>query len=196
MSAKDTAEEHPVISIARTGDTYLNETPVNIHRVAEEVRRRFKGQDAVYVRDDKNLPDGELPTSGQRIWTKPNLKVMVVTKPEDRSKVKCVAGDPRSNVSRCSAPFTGALALTLALSAARWWCMRHLRAIFLRIDRGSQCGQRAAVGIEASEVDRCRIVVRRIRWRTTRSRRSAKESRSSRQGEENSTGKKCGRAQG
>src|SRR5204862_5654784 len=45
---KDTAEEHPVISVARTGETYLNDTAVNINNVAQEVRRRFKGQDAVY----------------------------------------------------------------------------------------------------------------------------------------------------
>jgi biopolymer transport protein ExbD len=82
---KDTAEEHPVISIARTGDTYLNEKPVNIHSVAEEVRRRFKGQDAVYVRSDKNLPMGSF-LQVVSILDEAKLKVMVVTKPEDRSK--------------------------------------------------------------------------------------------------------------
>src|ERR1700730_9760361 len=46
---KDTAEEHPVISVARNGTTYLNETPVNLNNVAQEVRRRFRGQNAVYV---------------------------------------------------------------------------------------------------------------------------------------------------
>jgi biopolymer transport protein ExbD len=82
---KDTAEEHPVISIARTGATYLNETPVNLHSVGEEVRRRFKGQDAVYVRSDKNLSVGNLLLVISAL-DEAKLKVMVVTKPEDRSK--------------------------------------------------------------------------------------------------------------
>lgn len=82
---KDTAEEHPVISVARDGATYLNETPVNLHNVGDEVRRRFKGQDAVYVRGDKNLT---LQNFLQviSILDQAKFKVMVVTKPEDRSK--------------------------------------------------------------------------------------------------------------
>jgi biopolymer transport protein ExbD len=82
---KDTAEEHPVISIARTGDTYLNEAKVNLHNVGEEVRRRFKGQDAVYLRSDKNVTVGDFLTVVS-ILDQAKFKVMVVTKPEDRSK--------------------------------------------------------------------------------------------------------------
>src|ERR1051326_3498979 len=33
---KDTVEEHPVISIARTGTTYLNDAPVNLANVGKE----------------------------------------------------------------------------------------------------------------------------------------------------------------
>jgi len=82
---KDTAEEHPVISVARNGTTYLNETPVNLNSVAQEVRRRFKGQDAVYVRSDKNLTVGSFLQVISAL-DEAKLKVMVVTKPEDRSK--------------------------------------------------------------------------------------------------------------
>jgi biopolymer transport protein ExbD len=82
---KDTAEEHPVISVARDGTTYLNETKVNLNNVAQEVRRRFKGQDAVYVRSDKNLTVGSFLTVISAL-DEAKLKVMVVTKPEDRSK--------------------------------------------------------------------------------------------------------------
>ena len=82
---KDTAEEHPVISVARDGTTYLNETPVNLHNVGDEVRRRFKGQDAVYVRGDKNLTVQNF-LQVISILDQAKFKVMVVTKPEDRSK--------------------------------------------------------------------------------------------------------------
>ena len=82
---KDTAEEHPVINVARNGTTYLNETPVNLRSVGEEVRRRFKGQDAVYVRSDKNLTVGSFLQVISAL-DEAKLKVMVVTKPEDRTK--------------------------------------------------------------------------------------------------------------
>jgi biopolymer transport protein ExbD len=82
---KDTAEEHPVISVARNGTTYLNETPVNLNNVAQEVRRRFRGQDAVYVRSDKNLTVGDFLHVISAL-DEAKLKVMVVTKPEDRTK--------------------------------------------------------------------------------------------------------------
>ena len=82
---KDTAEEHPVISVARDGTTYLNETKVNLNNVAQEVRRRFKGQDAVYVRSDKSLTVGSFLQVISAL-DEAKLKVMVVTKPEDRSK--------------------------------------------------------------------------------------------------------------
>jgi biopolymer transport protein ExbD len=82
---KDTAEEHPVISVARNGTTYLNETPVNLRNVGVEVRRRFKGQDAVYVRSDKNLTVGNFLQVISAL-DEAKLKVMVVTKPEDRTK--------------------------------------------------------------------------------------------------------------
>src|ERR1700730_992872 len=55
---RDTAEEHPVISVARDGTTYLNETKVNLNNIGQEVRRRFKGQETVYVRGDTKLTLG------------------------------------------------------------------------------------------------------------------------------------------
>jgi biopolymer transport protein ExbD len=82
---KDTTEEHPVISVAKTGTTYLNETPVNLNTVGQEVRRRFKGQDTVYVRSDKNLTVGSF-LQVISVLDEAKLKVMVVTRPEDRSK--------------------------------------------------------------------------------------------------------------
>src|SRR6202047_995073 len=52
---RDTTEEHPVITVAGNGTTYLNDTPVNLNQVGKEVKRKFKGQDTVYVRADKTL---------------------------------------------------------------------------------------------------------------------------------------------
>src|SRR5438552_13077277 len=52
---RDTTEEHPVITVVRSGDTYLNDKAVNLNNVGKEVRRRFQGQDTVYVRADGEL---------------------------------------------------------------------------------------------------------------------------------------------
>lgn len=51
---KDSARELPVITLTKTGEMFLNEKPVNINRLGDEIRQRFPGQKAVYVRADKN----------------------------------------------------------------------------------------------------------------------------------------------
>lgn len=85
VEVKDTAEEHPVVSVARDGTTYLNDKLVNLSNIGEEVRRRFKGQDTVYVRGDKKLTLGDFLQVVSAL-DQAKLKQMVVTKPEDRAK--------------------------------------------------------------------------------------------------------------
>ncbi len=83
-SAKDSAEELPVVSISRNGNTFLNEKPVNINQIAAEISRRFKGQKAVYVRADRAAIFDPI---AQVINTlnEAKLQIRVVTKPEDTS---------------------------------------------------------------------------------------------------------------
>lgn len=50
---KDSAKELPVVTITKNGELYLNEQPVNINALPQEVRRRFQGAQEVYVRADK-----------------------------------------------------------------------------------------------------------------------------------------------
>src|SRR5512146_1172313 len=52
---KDTTEEHPVITLAQNGTTYLNDKRVNINNLRNEVQRQFPGQKDVYVRADKGV---------------------------------------------------------------------------------------------------------------------------------------------
>jgi biopolymer transport protein ExbD len=53
---QNTAQDLPVISITKTGESFLNEKPININALAEGVRQRFHGATAVYVRADKQTP--------------------------------------------------------------------------------------------------------------------------------------------
>lgn len=82
---RDTTEEHPVISVAKNGTTYLNDKPVNINNVGKEVKRQFPGQSDVYVRGDKNLTWGNLAQVISAL-DEAGLKQKMVTKPEDRTK--------------------------------------------------------------------------------------------------------------
>jgi biopolymer transport protein ExbD len=82
---KDTNEEHPVISVAQDGTTYLNDKLVNINNIAKEIRRQFPGQNEVYVRGDKNLTWNNLAGVISMV-DEAGLKQKLVTKPEDRKK--------------------------------------------------------------------------------------------------------------
>jgi biopolymer transport protein ExbD len=53
---QNTAQDLPVVSITKNGESFLNEKPVNINALADAVRQRFHGATAVYVRADKETP--------------------------------------------------------------------------------------------------------------------------------------------
>jgi biopolymer transport protein ExbD len=53
---QNTAQDLPVVSITKTGESFLNEKPVNIHELAQAVHARFRRATAVYVRADKETP--------------------------------------------------------------------------------------------------------------------------------------------
>ena len=50
---QNTAQDLPVISITKTGESFLNEKPVNINLLAQSVRARFHNATSVYIRADK-----------------------------------------------------------------------------------------------------------------------------------------------
>src|SRR5438270_10549166 len=49
---KDTAEELPVVTITKTGETTLNGKPINIGELSAVVHERFPKAKGVYVRAD------------------------------------------------------------------------------------------------------------------------------------------------
>jgi len=81
---RSSAEELPVITITREGEFQLNEAQVNINLLGEEVRRRFPGSKAVYVRADKSAiwdPIAQVIS----VLGEAKLDVRVVTQPEDEA---------------------------------------------------------------------------------------------------------------
>jgi len=50
---KETAQEMPVVSITKSGTSYLNGVPTNVHRLADAIHKRFGKAKGVYVSADK-----------------------------------------------------------------------------------------------------------------------------------------------
>lgn len=53
---QSTAQDLPVVSISKTGESFLNGKPVNINLLAQGIRQRFRSATAAYVQADKETP--------------------------------------------------------------------------------------------------------------------------------------------
>jgi biopolymer transport protein ExbD/biopolymer transport protein TolR len=82
--AKENVQDLPVVSITREGTSYLNDKPVNIHLLADEIHKRYRGATSVYLRADSRTPFDPI---AQVIATlgEAKLAVNLVTQPEDKS---------------------------------------------------------------------------------------------------------------
>jgi biopolymer transport protein ExbD len=81
---KENVQDLPVISITKEGTTYLNDKPVNINLLADQIHKRFHNASTVYVRADRRTPWDPIAqvfaTLGEA-----KLAVNAVTQPEDKS---------------------------------------------------------------------------------------------------------------
>jgi biopolymer transport protein ExbD len=55
-TVRQTAQDLPVVSITKNGESFLNEKPTNINLLPQSIRERFHNPSAVYVRADKETP--------------------------------------------------------------------------------------------------------------------------------------------
>ena len=81
---RNSAEELPVVSISKDGEMKLNEKDVNINDVGDEVKKRFPGQNAVYVRADKATPWDPIAQVVSELGQS-KLEVRMVTQPVDEA---------------------------------------------------------------------------------------------------------------
>jgi biopolymer transport protein ExbD len=49
---KENVQDLPVVSITKNGESYLNDKPVNIHLLADEIHKRYRNATTVYVSAD------------------------------------------------------------------------------------------------------------------------------------------------
>ncbi len=81
---KENIQELPVVSLDRQGNSFLNDKPVNINLLADEIRKRFRNVASVYVRADRRTPWDPI---AQVVATLGDAKLAVnmVTQPEDQT---------------------------------------------------------------------------------------------------------------
>lgn len=84
VEVRDTADELPIVTISRNGEVHLAETPVNINRLGEEIRRKYPRQNAVYLRGDKNTVYDVVAQVVSALG-QAKLDVRLVTQPVDES---------------------------------------------------------------------------------------------------------------
>lgn len=83
-TTKDSAQELPVITVAKNGMLYLNEEGVNINEMGSKVRSRFRDSKAVYVRADKEVTWDVLAQVVAEL-NEQKLAVNMVTQPIDEA---------------------------------------------------------------------------------------------------------------
>ena len=79
-----TAQDLPVISITKNGESFLNEKPININLMAEGIRQRFHNATAVFVRADKETPWDVIAQIIAQLG-EAKFEVKMVTAPTDSS---------------------------------------------------------------------------------------------------------------
>jgi len=79
---KENIQDLPVVTITRDGTSYLNDKPVNINVLGDEIRKRYRNASSVYVRADRLTtfdPIAQIIAS----LGEAKLAVNLVTQPED-----------------------------------------------------------------------------------------------------------------
>lgn len=81
-TVQDSAKDMPVVNITKDGTLYLNDKEVNINDLPAEIKRRFGGATAVYLRADKETVWQPIAQVMAELGAA-KLQVNAVTKPED-----------------------------------------------------------------------------------------------------------------
>lgn len=81
---KQTAELLPVVTVDRTGNTFLGDKPVNINRMGAEIQAKFPKAKDVYLKADASLQWRTLAQVVSEL-NDAKIKIRLVTRPADSS---------------------------------------------------------------------------------------------------------------
>jgi biopolymer transport protein TolR len=87
-TVKELTEQHVVVTIDKNQLIYLGDTPVNIHQLADKIRKQLKKpQDVVYLRADETIPFGAFASVIDSLRQSGIANISIVTQPiNDRTR--------------------------------------------------------------------------------------------------------------
>jgi biopolymer transport protein TolR len=87
-TVKELTEQHVVVTIDKAQRIYLGDSPVNIHELADKIRKQLKKpQDVVYLRADETVPFGAFATVIDSLRQSGIANISIVTQPiNDRNR--------------------------------------------------------------------------------------------------------------
>jgi biopolymer transport protein ExbD/biopolymer transport protein TolR len=80
--AKQNIQDLPVVSITKDGTSFLNDKPVNIHLLADEIHKRYHNATSVYLSADYRTPFDPIAQVIAELGDA-KLAVNIVTQPLD-----------------------------------------------------------------------------------------------------------------
>ena len=81
-TVKELTEQHVVVTIDKAQRIYLGDDPVNIHQLADKIRKQLKKpQDVVYLRADETVPFGACATVIDSLRQSGIANISIVTQP-------------------------------------------------------------------------------------------------------------------
>jgi biopolymer transport protein ExbD len=80
-------KELPIVNISKASEIYLGKDPVNIGRLVQEIRTKYPGQDAVYLRADGAGPWDPI-ANVMSVLGDAKLAVKVMTQTDDKTGKK------------------------------------------------------------------------------------------------------------
>jgi biopolymer transport protein ExbD len=83
-SVATSTKDLPVVIVSKSGEIYLGTSRdiINYHRLAAEIRRRYPGQDSVYLRADRQTPFDPI-ANVMAVLGEAKLHVSIVTQPDE-----------------------------------------------------------------------------------------------------------------
>jgi biopolymer transport protein ExbD len=87
VAAETTQTDPPVVQITKTGDLYLGKDPESINRLVDDIRAKYPGQTAVFLRASGATPFDPIANVMSTLG-EGKFGVKVMTQPDDRSPGK------------------------------------------------------------------------------------------------------------
>ncbi|MGB7436642.1 MAG: biopolymer transporter ExbD [Candidatus Acidiferrum sp.] len=88
QTVKEITEQKLVVTIDKTQRIYLNNQPINIHQLGDNIKKQSKhGNDVVYLRADETVPFGSFCTVVDSLRQSGITNISIVTQPiTDRNR--------------------------------------------------------------------------------------------------------------